>query len=266
MNWFAVAATSISMLLIAACSNEVDSRRPDGLSFNQRLVPTEQVSEPESPTAIATPEYCETTTPDVLHEVLTPPSSPYFIHHPATANSDVPTVIFLPGGSGRRASAERVWRNFLSEGEGVDEFRIVIPYSVDTELMDDVPRIVKIREEVLACFGGDSSKVHIAGTSNGGHIAFFMMLTRPQLFATLLGAPGEFPTKQPERWVEAIGERPVFNGVGANDADWIPGVFGTHEGLASAGGNSVYVEFAGQGHQVGPEFDESIFFEFWTNQ
>ena len=210
-------------------------------------------------------DYCEPVIADELQEVLTTPATSYFMHHPAVISSEVPTVIFLPGGSGNRRVAESVWMNFLWQGEGLHAFRIVVPYSVDLDLFDDVPRVFRIREEVLACFGGDPGKVHIAGTSNEGHMAFYMLMTRAQLIASLLGASGEFPTNQPDRLVEALSGRAVPNGVGANDEDWKPGVLGTHKGFIKAGGDSVYVEFAGEGHQVSAEFDETIVFEFWTS-
>ena len=265
MNRLAVSAASITLVFLVACpSNEDPQRRLESPSAVP-ATPTVEVLEPEPSPVVTKPDYCEPAGTDELHEVLSTPASPYFVHHPTSGSPAGPTVMFLPGGSGSRRGAERVWRNFLSEGDESGVFRLVMLYSEDGELSDAVPRMYKIREEVLACFGGDSNKVHIAGTSNGGHMAFFMMLTRPQMFASLLGAPGEFPVNQPERWVTSLGGRPVFNGVGANDVDWIPGVRGTHDGLVSSGGNSVNVEFVGQGHQVGPEFDERIFFEFWAN-
>ncbi len=242
--------------------------RPEPTPVPTRVVittPTAQVGEPEMFLVDGHPDYCEPAGTDQLQEVRKTPGSPYFVRHPAIASTAVPTVIFLPGGRGSQRGAERVWANYLSQGEGVDGFRLVMPYAIDFELVDDVRRLYFIPAEIIACFGGDPEKVHIAGRSNGGHIAFQMMLRSPELFASLLGAPGEFATNDPELWVERLDGRPVFNGVGSDDVDWIPGVLGTHEGLVAAGGNSVYVEFAGEGHGVSPEFDESVFFEFWTS-
>ena len=174
-------------------------------------------------------------------------------------------MVFLPGGSGSRRSAQRVWKNFLSEGAGVDTFRIVVPYSIDIDFIDDPRRTFSILEEITECYGGDATKTHIAGTSNGGHAAFALMLMRPESFATLLGAPGEFPRHDPSAWAEALKGRAVFNGVGSNDGNWKPGVKATHDGLVEVGVDSVYVEFAGEGHIVSETFDESIFFEFWMS-
>ncbi|MCH8817923.1 MAG: alpha/beta hydrolase [Chloroflexi bacterium] len=122
------------------------------------------------------------------------------VQHPTSGGSDNPTVIFLPGGSGSRAIAERAWANFLSAGTGADRFRLVVPYSGGIDLIDDAGRVFGILDEVLACYGGDASQVHIGGTSNGGLASFALMLARPELFASLLGAPGGFPSKTRRCW------------------------------------------------------------------
>lgn len=209
---------------------------------------------------------CELMTAGPLREARRSPASPYFIHHPAVGSADAPTVMFIPGGStGTREAAQRVWANYLSGGHGVNEYRVVIPYAVDFDLYDDPERILLIVDEVLACFGGDPSQVHIAGYSRGGQIAFDLMLRRPDLFATVLGAPGEFQLIDPEQWREKLAGKAVFNGVGADDSDWLPFVKATHAGLVEAGINSVYVEFPGEGHRLSSEFDESVFFSFWAS-
>lgn len=152
-------------------------------------------------------------------------------------------------------------------GVGVDEFRVVVPYasSEDFDFIDEAGRTFTILDEILACYGGDAEKVHLGGVSNGGHAAFAIMLARPQLFATLLGAPGAFPRQDSAEWADALAGRAVFNGVGANDFDWKPDVQATHDALVAVGVESVFVEFVGEGHIVSEDFDESVFFEFWAD-
>ncbi|MBI2940346.1 MAG: hypothetical protein HYY04_07880 [Chloroflexi bacterium] len=140
----------------------------------------------------------------------------------------------------------------------------MVPYSVEDDFIDEAGRTFEILDEVLACYGGDAAKVHIAGVSNGGLVAFALMLARPDRFATLLGAPGSFSRQDPAAWARALAGRAVFNGVGSNDDGWKSEVKATHDALVAAGVESVYVEFAGQGHIVGEAFDESVFFEFWA--
>lgn len=38
----------------------------------------------------------------------------------------------------------------------------------------------------------------------------------------------------------------------------------THNVLAAAGIESIFVEFAAQGHIIKADFDESIFLDFWA--
>jgi predicted esterase len=212
------------------------------------------------------PDYCVAAEPAKLQEIKRTPAGPFFVHHPETTDGNNPTVIFIPGGNGTERGAERVWDNYLSNGSGVERFRLVIPYSPDeVGFMGEARLIVAILDEVLACYGGDAAKVHVAGMSNGGHAAFETMLAFPERFATLLGAPGSFPTDDPAEWAKALGDRPVFNGVGSNDDEWIPEVKATHDALVAEGVESVFIEFKGQRHSVRSEFDESVFFDFWTS-
>ena len=148
----------------------------------------------------------------------------------------------------------------------MEAFRIVVPYSVDAGYEEDeVGWVLKMLEEVLACYGGDPAKFHIGGYSNGGLLEFEVMLAHPERFATLLGVPGAFPGwTKPSAWARALAGHAVFNGVGANDLAWKDNAKDTNDALVAAGIDSVYVEFANQAHVVNEAFDESIFFDFWA--
>lgn len=210
------------------------------------------------------PAYCEPPEPDALQTIANTPGSPYFVHHPAIYSPTVPTIIFLSGGSGTQRGSQRAWNNYLSHGSGVEAFRIILPYAVDEGFLGQHGRTFDILEEVLACYGGNPARVHIGGYSNGGYAAFELMLWRPQLFATLLGAPGAFPRgTEPAAWAKALAGKAIFNGVGENDVGWKSAVEATHDALVALGIDSVYVEFPGQGHVVNEAFDESILVDFW---
>jgi predicted esterase len=204
-----------------------------------------------------------------LQDVVGTPASPYFIHHPDQPTDDTPTVIFLPGGAGTRTIArDFIWKNWLSRGRRLDQVRVVIPYVADGSKMtrEEAGRALRIREEVLVCYGGARRRVHLAGTSNGGRHAYDLMVSTPGRFASLLGAPGVFPDGgNDKRLAMALRDRPVYNGVGAEDGDWKPQVQAAHQRLERLGIRSVYVEFPGQGHIVNDEFDPSGFFDFWLD-
>jgi predicted esterase len=222
------------------------------------------------PPTATKPSECEPPETPEPQAVLSTGAAPYFVHHPSPVVDDAPTIIFLPGGSGRRGSAERVWDTIFADAPESSEFRVVIPYSFDADFIDEAARTIAIVNEVLWCFGGDPWQVHLAGTSNGGLAAFGLMTSQPEVFATLLGAPGAFPVQDPasvdpEAWAETLAGRAVFNGVGVHDQDWMPEVIATHNVLAAAGIESTYVELPGQGHALTSAFDESVFFEYWTS-
>jgi predicted esterase len=222
---------------------------------------------PASPEAAhsAPPAWCVPPQRDVLQEISGTSASPYFVHHPAAAGPAVATVVFLPGGSGSKRSAQRVWDTFLAGGKDVERFRVVVPYWPDVGMDEDFHRTLPIIDEVLACNGGEPRDVHLAGFSNGGHDAFDLMLEHPERFATLLGAPGEFQLRTTSADLVRLRGKAVFNGIGEKDDEfWHKGVRDAHEMLLAAGVESVYVEFKGQGHGAAPGFPKDLLFEFWT--
>jgi pimeloyl-ACP methyl ester carboxylesterase len=220
------------------------------------------------PPALLQAARCTPAKADTLQDVTLTEAGPYFVHHPEAANNEVDTIIFLSGGSGSRGSAESSWKKFFGSGIGYEAFRVVLPYASGSDYLDEAKRTYAIWHEVLSCYGGDPSRVHLAGVSNGGLAAFALMVDRPEYFATLLGAPGAFPVQDPTTispgvWRDKLAGRAVFNGAGAFDNDWKPEVIATHNSLASAGIESVFVEFAGQPHIISEDFDERVFLEFW---
>lgn len=199
-----------------------------------------------------------------LQDVTTTPASPYLIHHPTApedTNGDI--VIFLGGGSGDRGSADYGFKGFLDHTEDLERIWAVLPYTTDGELQDEGDRVVAVAEEVLACYGGDPARVHLAGTSNGGYASFEILLEHPDPFATLLGAPGLFTTTDPDVLSAALAGKRVFNGVGSEDTDWQPYVEATHELLLELGVDSTYQAFEGQGHIPDESFDKTPLYAFW---
>lgn len=229
------------------------------------LVLAQAACAPAALPAPSKPPYCVAPEQGTLQEIIGTPASRYFVHHPAgDPGAAAATVIFLPGGSGLRRNAERVWETMLEGAKGADAFRIVIPYWRDLDLLDDVPHAVAVLDEVLACYGGDPGQVHLAGFSNGGQAAFQLMLEKPQRFATLLGAPGEFPLPTTPADLAALKGKAVFNGIGElDDEGWHKGVRDAHEALTRVGVESVYAEFTGQRHSAGAGFPKDLLFDFW---
>lgn len=216
------------------------------------------------------PSKCASVGEGGLQDLTDSAAAPYFIHRPTPDNPNASTVVFLPGGSGGRASAAHVWDTVFAGRSDADEFQVVIPYSIDVNFIDEAPRTLAIVNEVLSCYGGDPAEVHLAGTSNGGLAAFALMASRPEYFATLLGAPGAFPVQDPGTIDPAVlartlAGRAVFNGVGALDENWKPEVIATHNALARAGIESLFDEFAGEGHALSATLDPSAFFDFWAS-
>ena len=229
---------------------------------------TVAASERAGPPPLQPVEACPEAGSGELEEILASPAGPYLLWNPEAADAASPTIVFLPGGGGGYGAAQRLWDTVFADGAGFEGLRVVIPYAVDEDLIGQAMRTYAIIDEVLWCFGGNPRAVHLGGTSNGGLAAFGLMVREPTRFATLTGAPGAFPVQDPgsvdpEVWAEILAGRAVLNGVGEFDVDWRPEVMATHNALAAAGIESVYVEFPRQGHVAIPEFDSSALRAFW---
>lgn len=269
LHFPAACAGVVVWAILSACSNSSGEAPSDGGPPEDRLPDAVEV-EPHvgcpPPAPAERPTFCVPAMADVLQEYRDTPASPYYVSHPATDRPDVATVVYLGGGSGSETGARRLWDRYLSKPAARPSFRIVIPYADTSDYLDEVTRTFRIVDEILICHGGDPAKVHVAGASNGGRGAFGLMMLKPQCFASLLGAPGLFPRQDPPAWGNALGRRPVFNGVGSEDTGWKPLVMATHEALVAQGVDSVYVEFAGEMHSPSASFDAGIFFDFWSRR
>jgi len=250
--------TMISMALLMGCPGPTDD---DDVATDD----DDDVGDDDT-TPFEPPEWCTEAEAGIWQQIDDHPASPYFVHHPDTDALDVPTVLFLSGGPGDEGTASATFQAWLAGGDGLDQVRAVAPFAEDGDLLDEYDRSIEIIDEILACYGGDPASVHLGGTSNGGRGAFELMLDHPEPFATLLGAPGIFPTYpsfDDDAILAALEGKAVFNGVGETDTQWQGAVEQTHEHFEELGIDSVYVEFAGEGHILTAGFDETVFFDFW---
>lgn len=202
--------------------------------------------------------------PGVLQEVTGTPASPYFVRHPDVPGDAVPSVVYLPGGTGDRATALRVDQLYIASGGGREAFRVAVAYTDGARNFSAIPeRAVQVRDELLACWGGDPARVHLAGTSNGGVGSFTLLAADPTGWASLLGAPGVWTSFDAATLAATLAARPVLMAVGADDAGWLPTVLEQSTALAAAGATVTYVPFEGQDHVVDEAFDETVLFDFW---
>lgn len=199
-----------------------------------------------------------------LQNVRMSDAAPYLVHHPASPNEDTPTILFLPGGDGSRDIAEQVYALWLEGGQGEDDFRIIVPYAADRSLSREAGRLIPVLDEVLRCYGGTNTRVHLGGTSNGGILAFQLMLDHPDRFSSLLGAPGYFEEGSPSAWATALTGKRFLAAVGAqDDAQWLSAAQDTHQALIDRGIDGQLLVLPNQGHILDETFDPTVFFDFW---
>jgi predicted esterase len=213
--------------------------------------------------APARPAFCPAVA-EGLVDVANTPAGPYFVHHPAAGHTSRATIFFVPGGPGSQDTAQATFELWLSRGDALGDYRVVIPYSAAGDLTVEGDRLVPVLDEALGCYGSKTDRVHLAGTSNGGRAAFALMLRASSRFVSLLGEPGLFPSDASDDvLVAALTGKPVFNGAGQLDDVWRPLVKSTNDRLVGLGLDSVFVEIPNQSHILDETADQNVFFDFW---
>lgn len=210
------------------------------------------------------PPSCNPAKPSTRIEVTTTDAAPYLVRYPSDSSTPADVVLFMPGGPGAAAQAPITFDLWLSQGEGIDSFIVVMPYSASGNLPGEPEHVFDVLDEVLSCTC-NTGRVHLGGTSNGGRLAYQLALEQPDRFVTLLGAPGVFANPDPKSLAALEGKR-VFNAVGELDTAWQEGVAASHQALLDAGIDSTLFEMPGQDHILSKDFDESVFFAFWSER
>lgn len=210
------------------------------------------------------PASCTSAEPSTRLDVTASDAAPYLIRFPSDPTAPADVVLFMPGGPGAAAQAPLTFDLWLSRGEGIDDFIVVMPYSAAGNLPGEPEHVFEVLEEVQACTC-NTGRVHLGGTSNGGRLAYQLALEQPDRFTSLLGAPGVFANPSREALAGLEGKR-VFNAVGELDTAWQKGVAASHQALLDAGVDSTLFEMPGQGHILSKDFDESVFFAFWSER
>lgn len=231
--------------------------------------PTDPVDDDDTAAPFVPPDWCPEPESG-RQDVTDTDASPYYVSHPDTDALDVPMVVFLPGGAGGGGTsghATATWDGIFSEADdGLARYRVVMPYSTTDSFPDEYRRSLDVLDEVLACFGGDPERVHVAGSSNGGRRAFTLMLTSPGTFRSMAGLPGYFEAWDADDAEEAFaGGKKAFHGVGEQDnADWLSGVEESHDLCEGVGIDSTHHVFPGIGHIPSPGWDDvTVLFDFW---
>ena len=158
------------------------------------------------------------------------------------------------------------WLARQFQGDGIAEVRVVLPWADSGTLSDDPSRILTVRDEVLDCYGGDPEQVHLAGTSNGGRLAYDLALEGTGGFATLLGIPGVPSQWTAEGLAAPLAGLRIYNAVGSEDTGWKSEVERVHAAMIEAGLDATYDELEDQGHVVDPDWDETVLYDFWLDR
>lgn len=248
-------------LSLLACGSDLPTTR------DSHTTATDSGAADSGTTTVTAPDWCQEPAQGMLQEITTDhPGAPYFISHPFEPKGSTHTVIFLGGGSGDKGSAQASWDLFFTQGDGIAEIRAVLPWAETGSLSDDSARILTLRDEVLACYGGSADSVHLAGTSNGGVMAYDLALEGSGAFATLLGIPGVPSSWSRDDLAAPLAGMRIYNAVGSDDTSWKAEVERVHAAMVDEGLDATYSELEGYGHVVSPDWDETVLYDFWLDR
>jgi len=203
-------------------------------------------------------------------EITDGPGAPFLLSPPAGRDPSAAVVLFVPGGLGIRDHAIPTFERWLAQGRGRDRLWLLVPYSKEGDLSDEEPRVQEALHRVLATYATKAKTVHLAGTSNGGRLAFRWMLEHPERWASFLGAPALPPSDvTDEALLHALHGKPVMLTVGAEEAGpngWLEPMSTLDERLTKLGIACDFAVLPGEGHILSEEFDETIYFDFWLGR
>ncbi len=159
-----------------------------------------------------------------------------------------PVVLALPGGVGTTdlvlRSLERFWADEPARrGYWVVALEGDASY-LETTGTDVVPALLDWMDEQ----GMDTTRVVLAGVSNGGLGAFYAAASAPGQFAGLIGLPGRFVGTLEE--ASRLRGLPIHLVVGAADTNWLDGARTTDRTLAQVGVPVRVTILPGQGHRL----------------
>ncbi len=162
-----------------------------------------------------------------------------------------PTLLALPPGGQGQAEV-----NFAVDlywgAEGRERGWVVVsPVAPEGQLFFRGSEVLipEFLHEFASLYPPEGDRFHVSGVSNGGLSAYRVALNSPELYQSVLAAPGHPPTEQDsERLDRLAGVMPVAMYVGENDSGWVEAAQAAEARLSELGGDVSLTVSPGEGH------------------
>jgi dipeptidyl aminopeptidase/acylaminoacyl peptidase len=160
-----------------------------------------------------------------------------------------PVLLALPPGGQGQAEVD-VGLDVYWEAEALARGWVVVsPVAPGQLFFEGAERYIpEVLEDVRRYVQPEGDVFDLAGISNGGLSAFRVALDDPELFRSLLVAPGFPPQAEDFDRLDVLAGIPVALYVGENDADWREEAERTAAELRRLGGEVTLVVSPGEGH------------------
>lgn len=199
-------------------------------------------------------------TPVHLRYALTLPAD----HDPGVAT---PAVLALAPGPQTEQMVDIAHRAYWDAAEQRG-WIVVSPVAPEGRLFFDGAEnlIPNLLAEISERFAIEGDAFHVAGISNGGIAAFRVAENDPELFCSILAAPGLPGNEADFERLERLGEIPVRMVVGENDTRWVDRMRATETRLKELGLAVELSVLRGEGHIIAEAFPEEAVFAYLEGQ
>lgn len=162
-----------------------------------------------------------------------------------------PTLLALPPG-GQGPAEVNFALDLYWEDEGRERGWVVVsPVAPEGQLFFRGSEVLipEFLREFASLYPPEGDRFHVSGVSNGGLSAFRVALNDPELYRSVLAAPGHPPTEQDaDRLDRLAGVMPVAMYVGESDSGWVESAQATEARLSELGGEVALTVSPGEGH------------------
>jgi predicted esterase len=175
-------------------------------------------------------------------------------------DSTYPTLLALPPGGQTKDMVEAgfgYWRDGAERG-----WVIISPVAPQGQLFyeDSASYLPKLLDEISKSIKFENNKVHLSGISNGGLSAFQLALDYPELFHSLLVAPGFPPNEDDFKNLDKINSIPIVMYVGEQDTSWVTQMQRTEQALKALGAKVTLTLVPNSGHIIS-DLNSKILFD-----
>lgn len=167
------------------------------------------------------------------------------------ASQTYPILLALPPG-GQTRDMVNAGLGYWADGAMANGWIVLSPAAPNDELffMGSEQLIPEFLQLTAARYRPEGGQYHLAGISNGGISAFRVAGMNPQLFRSIIAAPGYAYTDEDKQNLPRLTNMPIALFVGENDTGWVTAMQETNDTINKLGGFASLEIVPDEGHVI----------------